>query len=328
MSNVNLVEVSSGDAGMRLDRWFRTHYPALKHGQLQKLLRTGQIRVDGGRAKANARLEEGQTVRVPPMDRATAKAETSAAGISLDDARFVQSLVIHKDDRVLAINKPPGLAVQGGTKTRRHLDALLDGLKFKESERPRLVHRLDKDTSGVLLLARDRKTAAALGDALKAREATKTYWGLIKGVPSPDRGEIALPLIKKGGAQAERMHVADEDEDDAQHAVSRYAVIDVAGRKFCWAALWPLTGRTHQLRVHMAAIGHPIIGDGKYGGQDAHPGGEIGNMLHLHAREIDIPHPAGGRLKVSAPLPEHMLKTWKLLNFDPKLAMDEFEGAV
>ena len=328
MSTVDVIEVSPEEAGMRLDRWFRAHYPGLNHGQLQKLLRTGQVRVDGGRVKANARLEQGQSVRVPPMRAESAGDKKRHDTISQDDIRFIQSLVIHKDQHVLVLNKPPGLAVQGGTKTQRHIDGLLDGLKYKAHERPRLVHRLDKDTSGVLLLARDRKTAAALANALKSREAVKTYWALINGVPAPARGEISLPLVKKGGPQNERVQVCDEDEEDAQRAVSRYAVIETAGRKLCWAGLWPITGRTHQLRVHMAAIGHPIVGDGKYGDVQAVSGGEIDDMLHLHAREIDIPHPAGGRLKVSAALPDHMLRTWKLLGLDPERSMSEFEDAV
>ncbi|MDA7946309.1 MAG: RluA family pseudouridine synthase [Hyphomicrobiaceae bacterium] len=328
MSAVETVDVSPDEAGMRLDRWFRTRYPDLKHGQLQKLLRSGQIRVDGGRAKANLRLEEGQSVRVPPLKVERPVSGKAATAITKDDIRFVQGLVIHKDGHVLALNKPPGLAVQGGSKTERHVDGLLDGLKFKASERPRLVHRLDKDTSGVLLLARDRRAAAALGDALKGREAVKTYWALVEGVPAPARGEISLPLAKRGKPGSERVRVCEEGDSDAQRAVTRYAVLESAGRKLSWVALWPVTGRTHQLRVHMAAVGHPIVGDGKYGSSDPVSGGEIDNLLHLHAREIDIPNPSGGRLHVTAPLPEHMLKTWKLLGFEPDRSMAEFEEVV
>jgi 23S rRNA pseudouridine955/2504/2580 synthase len=240
--------------------------------------------------------------------------------LSSADERFIRELVIYKDKHILAINKPAGLSVQGGTGTTRHIDGMLGGLTFGTGERPRLVHRLDKDTSGVLLLARDRATAAALGDALKSREVRKTYWALINGVPSPQRGEIDLPLVKKGGAQAERMVVAEEDESGAKHAVTRYAVIEPAGSKLSWAAMWPLTGRTHQLRVHMAAIGHPVVGDGKYGGSEAHPGGEISAKLYLHARKIEFTNLSGkGVIKITADLPDHMLKTWKLLAFDPDL---------
>ena len=329
MSDVELVEVVSAETGMRLDRWFRAHYPSVPHGALQKWLRTGQVRVDGGRAKANARLEAGQRVRVPPMRNGSPKTRTTGSStvqsLSDEDMQFIQDLVIYKDSHVLAINKPPGLAVQGGTKTSRHVDGLLDGLRFDASERPRLVHRLDKDTSGVLLLARDRTSASALGDELKTREARKTYWALLNGVPSPQRGEIDLPLVKKGGAQSERVHVAEENEDGARHAVTRYAVLEPAGSKLCWAALWPLTGRTHQLRAHMAAIGHPVVGDGKYGGREAHPGGEIDSSLHLHARKIEFANPSGnGRLKIMAELPDHMRKTWGLFGFDPDLA-DEID---
>jgi 23S rRNA pseudouridine955/2504/2580 synthase len=327
MSDVELVEVASDETGMRLDRWFKAHYPALAHGALQKLLRTGQVRVDGGRAKANARLEAGQSVRVPPLrstDR-TRRPVATRASLSAEDERFIQGLVIYKDRHVLAINKPAGLAVQGGTKTSRHVDGLLDGLRFDASERPRLVHRLDKDTSGVLLLARDRATATLLGNVLKTREARKTYWALLNGVPSPQRGEIDLPLLKKGGVQSERIHVAEDNEDGAKRAVTRYAVIEPAGSKLCWAALWPLTGRTHQLRAHLAAIGHPIVGDGKYGGAEAHPGGEISNKIHLHARKIEFANPSGkGTLKITAELPDHMRKTWGLFGFDPELA-DEID---
>lgn len=322
MSNVELVEVVSAETGMRLDRWFRSHYPSLPHGALQKLLRKGQVRVDGGRAKANARLEAGQRVRVPPLRTTSSERGPVTARPSLPaaDEKFIRDLVIFKDDHVLAINKPAGLAVQGGTKTSRHIDGLLDGLRFGAQERPRLVHRLDKDTSGVLLLARDRATASAVGVTLKTREARKTYWALLNGVPSPQRGEIDLPLLKKGGAQSERMQVAEED-DGAKHAVTRYAVIEPAGSKLCWAALWPLTGRTHQLRAHMATIGHPIVGDGKYGGGEAHPGGEISNKIHLHARKIEFANPAGtGRLKITAELPDHMQQTWGLFGFDTDLA--------
>jgi len=228
MSDVALVEVAAAEAGMRLDRWFRVHYPSVAHGALQKLLRTGQIRVDGGRAKANARLAAGQRVRVPPL-RFDATPLKVRPQLTAQDKNFIQDLVIHKDKDIIALNKPPGLAVQGGTRTQRHLDGLLDGLMFDARERPRLVHRLDKDTSGVLLLARNRASAAALGEVLKSRAAVKTYWALLKGVPTPKRGEISLALVKKGGAHAERVHIAEDGETGAMQAATRYAVIEAAG---------------------------------------------------------------------------------------------------
>ena len=318
MSRVEHITVTSGEAGMRLDRWFSSHYPALGHGALQKLLRTGQVRVDGGRVKAKDRVEAGQTVRIPPLpvknDRGPAAHDRH---LSVSDEKFIRDLIIYQDDDVVALNKPPGLAVQGGTKTGRHVDMLLDGLRHRNGERPRLVHRLDKDTSGVLLLARSRAAAAMLGKALQGRRVIKTYWALLKGVPSPVQGEIDQALAKRGGDGKERMDFAEDRDDGSKRAVTRYEVIEKAGQKCCWAALWPLTGRTHQLRVHMAGIGHPVIGDGKYGGEEAHPGGEISPQLHLHAREIEVPLARGKSLKIKAALPEHMAKTWGLLGFDP-----------
>ena len=325
MSPVEIRQVAAGEAGMRLDRWFKVHYPAVPHGHLQKLLRTGQVRVDGTRAKSNTRLDTGQNVRVPPMS-APERTETSSRELTKADMAFVQGLVLHEDSDVIALNKPAGLAVQGGTATARHLDGLLDGLVSGGAERPRLVHRLDKDTSGVLLLARTRSAAAKLGRALKHRDARKIYWALVVGVPKPERGEINLALIKAGPAREERVRVAVAGEQGAQRACTRYALLEVAGRRLAWLALWPVTGRTHQLRAHMAALGHPVVGDGKYGGSDAHPGGDIPRLLHLHAHSIAIPHPSGGTLSVSAPLPEHMETSWRLLGLDAEAAADPFEG--
>ncbi len=300
---------------MRLDRWFRAHFPRLPHGRLQKLLRTGQVRVDGGRAKTNTRLSPGQQVRVPPIDEAD-KAGTSRPRLLPEDVDFVRSLVIHEDSSVIAINKPTGLAVQGGTKTTRHLDGLLEGLRTSGGERPRLVHRIDKDTSGVLLLARTRFAAQSLGKALKERSARKLYWALVAGVPNPADGVIKLPLQKSPGKGGERVRAADAGGSGAQRAETRYRVVETAGQRLAWLALMPATGRTHQLRVHAGSIGHPIIGDGKYGGDDAFPGGEISGKLHLHARSISVPHPEGGRLRIEAPLPDHMQMSWEVLGFD------------
>jgi len=312
---------------MRLDRWFAAHYPGLSHVRLQKLLRTGQVRVDGGRAKANMRIEGGQEIRVPPLPEPAAEtAAPSEKPLTERDIEFVRGLVIHKDDDIIALNKPAGLAVQGGSGTTEHLDRLLDGLTFDKTERPRLVHRLDKDTSGVMLLARSRDAAAKLGRALKHRGARKLYWALVIGVPKPGQGEINLSLIKRGGRGDERVHPAEPDDPEAKRAVTRYAILERAGRSLSWLAMTPITGRTHQLRAHAAAIGHPIVGDGKYGGAEAHPGGEIPRKLHLHARRLTIPHPRGGIFDISAPLPEHMRKTWKLFGFDRQDDRDPFAG--
>ena len=321
MSAVKVHQVDAAEDGMRLDRWFRAHFPDLPHGRLQKLLRTGQVRVEGGRVKANTRLATGQHVRVPPITTLPPKVNTGPQ-ISSEDTEFIQSLVIHQDSEIIAINKPAGLAVQGGTKTARHVDGLLDGLRFGLKERPRLVHRLDKDTSGVLLLARSRSVAAALSQALKKRSVTKLYWALVIGVPRIPQGKINLALEKTGGHDGERVRVAGANSPEAQHAETRYKVVESAGQRLAWLAMMPETGRMHQLRVHAAAIDHPIVGDGKYGGAEAFPGGDISGRLHLHARAILVPRPKGDVLRVEAPLQDHMQSSWRLLGFDPNAAVD------
>jgi 23S rRNA pseudouridine955/2504/2580 synthase len=322
MSDVRLVPVGDADADIRLDRWFRRHFPALKHGRLEKLLRTGQIRVDGGRAKASTRLEPGQTVRVPPLGDEAGTADGGAgvsrrAAISEQDRAWIRSLVIYEDEDVIALNKPPGIAVQGGRKVARHIDGFLDALTGPDGERPRLVHRLDRDTSGVLLVARRARSAAALAEAFKGRDAKKTYWALVVGVPSPRRGTIDMSLLKVAGQDGNERVV--RDDAMGKPAVTDYEVIDAAGRKIAWVALYPRTGRTHQLRVHCAGTGTPILGDGKYGGEAAHldgvPGGD---RLHLHARAIELPHPGGGTLRVTAPLPDAMAETWRFFQFSPE----------
>jgi len=320
MSGVETVEVQASEDGMRLDRWFKAHYPKLGHGALQRLLRTGQVRLDGSRAKANARIAEGQMVRVPPMNDGPPAPKPD---VPREDAAMVRDLVVHRDKSVLALNKPSGLAVQGGTKTERHIDGMLDALTFEAKERPRLVHRLDRDTSGVLLLGRTRKATTALAKSFQSRRTQKTYWALVAGVPRPERGRISLPLVKAGRAGEQRMVVAGAHEDGAQNAETVYQVVDRAGNRFSWLALSPLTGRTHQLRVHMAEIGHPIVGDTKYGGEEADPGEGIEMRLHLHARELLLDHPDGGELAVSAPLPAHMARSWSFLGFSENDPMSQ-----
>lgn len=319
MSRVNVLTVAADEEGLRLDRWFRRHFPNLTHGRLEKLLRTGQVRVDGGRVKANARLAAGQSVRVPPLPDVAAPAvarssEKGIAKVNEADAADLRSRVLYRDADVLAIDKPPGLAVQGGTGTARHLDGLLDALKFDAEERPRLVHRLDKDTSGVLLLARHARAARGLGEALRDRAARKVYWAVVVGVPKPARGRIDLPIAKLPGRAGERMV---PDAEHGQKAVTEYRVVERTGSVAAWLAMEPETGRTHQLRVHAMALGTPILGDGKYGGQGAFlPGDSVEARLHLHARAIRIPHPVRGLIEVVAPLPPHMAKTFEFLGFD------------
>lgn len=323
-SAVRIVEIGREDEGSRLDRWFRRHFPEIPHGRLEKLLRTGQIRLDGKRVKANARLAAGSKLRIPPLGPAAMRAPRAAAEPSRKESDALRALVIHKDADVIAINKPSGLAVQGGSGTLHHLDAMLDALRFEAPERPRLVHRLDKDTSGVLLLARNRAAAAKLADALRGREARKIYWAAVVGVPKPKKGRIDLPLSKLPHPKGERV----APDEEGKSAVTLYAVIESLGNKAAWLALMPLTGRTHQLRVHCAALKTPILGDQKYGREATAFGGQgISKKLHLHARAIEIPHPKGGRLKVVADLPPYMRATWKMLGFDPDFRGDPFAEA-
>ncbi len=313
------VVVADEDAGLRLDRWFRRHYPGLAHGRLQKLLRTGQVRLDGRRVQAGDRVDAGQRVRVPPVelpDPAAMPSRRPAAGAGHVDDRdrlLILDRVLYRDEHVIVVDKPPGLAVQGGTGTRRHLDGMLDALCFG-GERPRLVHRLDRDTSGVLVLARTARAAAALTRSFRTRAADKVYWALVAGVPAERAGMIDLPLAKGPGRLGERVA---PDLAGGLSARTEFELVDRLGDEAAWLSLRPLTGRTHQLRAHCAAIGTPIVGDGKYGGSAARLAiAPAGHQLHLHARALRIPHPVRGILVAEADLPPHMRETWRLLNFD------------
>lgn len=327
MSAIEIRQVAEDEADQRLDRWFRRHYPQVTHGLLEKLLRTGQIRVDGRRAKASLRLEPGQSVRIPPLPAAEAPPPTPRPPrIRVEEAAALQARVLYRDADVLALDKPAGLAVQSGTATGRHLDAMLDVLRFEAPERPRLVHRLDKDTSGVLILARSAQAARQLAATFRGRSVRKYYWAVTVGVPRPFQGRIDAPLAKEAGPRGERVAL---DEEAGKRAVTLYQVVEHAHRQAAWVALWPLTGRTHQLRVHMAAIGTPILGDGKYGGAGAFlPGAEVPGQLHLHARRLILPHPRTGRLlDITAPLPPHMAATWTWFGFDRQDDGDPFAEA-
>lgn len=318
---VQTIEVGPGEDGVRLDRWFKRRWPHLGHGQIQKLLRSGQVRVDGGRAKADTRLAPGARVRVPPLPDAPPPGPREE--LSDRDVAFARSLVIYEDDLVLALNKPSGLAVQGGAKTTRHVDRLLsawgEGL-----ERPRLVHRLDRDTSGVLLLGKTPAAAALLAGAFAKRRASKTYWAIVAGAPKPAEGVIELPLAKQGVGDRELVQPADPKDPRAEPAETEYVTVARAGHRATWLALRPHTGRTHQLRAHMKAIGHPILGDPKYG-DEASAALSEGLRLQLHARRLDLPHPAGGRLVVEAPLSEEMKAGFERFGFDEhEAAADPF----
>jgi len=330
MSGVSQIRVVEDDDGVRVDRWFKRHYPTLARGRLEKLLRKGQVRVDGGRVKANTRLAAGQSVRVPPFGAENELREMPAGvtkpAYNKKDAAFIQSLVLYKDASIIVLNKPSGLAVQGGTKTERHLDGMLDGLKFDLPDRPRLVHRLDRDTSGVLLLARTSAAATKLGRSFKERDTRKIYWALTVGVPRPGHGTIRMLLAKQPGRMGERVVPVPDKTPGAQSSETHFATIARAGQKLAWVAFMPVTGRTHQLRVHaVEALQCPVVGDGKYGGSAAHPGGEISTGLHLHARSIEISHPKRGRFSISAPLSPHMAASWDLLGLDQNDDGDPFE---
>lgn len=326
MSGVQQIEIRQEDADQRLDRWFKRRFPALGHGRLEKLLRTGQIRLDGKRAKAGDRVEAGQVVRVPPFEVAerTEQPPQVRRPRAADDhwAKTLRKAVIYKDDDVLVIDKPAGLAVQGGTGLSTSVDELLDALQFDAKERPRLVHRLDRDTSGVLALARNARAAKHLTEAFRHKDARKIYWAVVVGVPEVRGGRIDAPLQKAGGKGAERVHV----DKEGKRAITEFAVIERAGKKAAWLALMPVTGRTHQLRAHCVALGTPILGDGKYAGAAAFVAKEnLSRQLHLHARRLRIPHPAGkGWIEVTAPLPDHMRKTWAFFGFAAKPDRDPF----
>ncbi|WP_349357346.1 RluA family pseudouridine synthase [Stappia sp.] len=323
MAGIEHVTVTADEAGMRLDRWFKSRYPGLGFGHLQKLLRTGQVRLDGKRADTATRVATGQVVRVPPMQvdakvpaKDAANAKPKSRKLVDGDREAVEAMVLYEDREVMVLNKPAGLAVQGGSGLTRHLDGMLEAFRDAKGNKPRLVHRLDRETSGILLLAKTRKAAQEMSKSFRARQTRKIYWALLAGVPKPRQGRISTYLVRDEGQ--ERMRIARHGEDEAQHSVSLYSVVDTAATKVSWVSLRPITGRTHQLRAHGAHIGHPIVGDPKYFNVENWelPGG-VQNKLHLHARRIVIPHPSGkGRIDVSAPLPPHMQQSWNLLGFD------------
>ena len=311
--------VEAEDDGIRLDRWFKRHLPDASFNIVSRWARTGQLRVDGKRATPGDRLETGQAIRVPPADAAAvanARPARKRRELTDDEIEFATGLVIHKDDAALVINKPAGLATQGGTKTETHVDGFADALCYELDNRPKLVHRLDKDTSGVLLLARTARSAGHFAKAFSSRTARKVYWALVVGVPAIEDGFIDLPIGKQPGSGGEKMHV---DEKDGSSARTRYRIVERAGNTCAWVELQPYTGRTHQLRVHMAAIGHPIVGDGKYGGKEAFLTGTISRKMHLHARRLRIDHPKGHQIDVRADLPPHMKDSFADLGFEIEL---------
>jgi 23S rRNA pseudouridine955/2504/2580 synthase len=330
-----LRTIDPDDDGARLDRWFKRHYPHVTHTLLEKLLRKGEVRLDGKRAKAADHIAAGQVMRLPPQvihAKPPQKQKPDEAEpkhlLATKDMGSLADRILYMDKQVIVIDKPPGLATQGGSGLTKHVDGMLDSLQYEKPTRPKLVHRLDRDTSGVLLIARTALAASGLSASLALRDTSKVYWALTRGVPKQKNGVVKGALAKEGGhgprGRDERMAMAEEGEEGAKFSLTEYAVMATAGTEFAWVAARPITGRTHQIRVHLASLGTPIVGDFKYGGTDARAKGEIADKLHLHARSIDIGRPDGGRLQATAPLPPHMVKSWKLLGFDPNDKSDPF----
>jgi 23S rRNA pseudouridine955/2504/2580 synthase len=319
-TGVQNAPVAADESGMRVDRFLEARFPGLSFSHIQRVIRKGEVRVDGKRTQPKNRLETGQTVRIPPLHLDPPK-ERRAGGNEADEKTraFLRSITLHEDADVLVLNKPMGLAVQGGSGTTRHIDGMLDVLRDAHGQRPRLVHRLDKDTSGCLLVAKTRFAAAALAKTFRSRSARKIYWALVAGVPKPRQGRISTFLAKEEREEDSFMRIAQHGEEGASHAVTYYAVVETAGPALAWVSLKPVTGRTHQLRAHMAHIGHPIVGDAKYFARENWelPGG-MQNRLHLLARRIAVLHPRGGIVDVTAPLPPHMQQSWNLLGLDAK----------
>jgi 23S rRNA pseudouridine955/2504/2580 synthase len=338
VAGVQNLTVAEADAGQRLDRWLKRQFPSLNQIRIEKMCRKGEMRVGGARAKPSDRLESGQVVRVPPFEevaRPEKPARVIPSVVSEEDAAMIQACVLFRDDDIIVLNKPAGLATQGGSGQTRHVDLLANALRFGNAEKPKLVHRLDKDTSGLLLLARHGKAATALTRAFTHKSARKIYWALVAGVPAPQSGTIRFGLVKaETGGDGERMQTVHPDQIDstegAKPAVTEYTVLETVGQRASWVALSPITGRTHQLRAHMAAIGHPVAGDGKYGsrgqtnegdGWGAGIGGDISRKMHLHARAISFDHPVTGkRMRFEAPLPPHMERTWAMFDWNPDWA--------
>jgi 23S rRNA pseudouridine955/2504/2580 synthase len=324
-----LRTIDADDDGIRIDRWFKRHYPHVTHVLLEKLLRKGEVRLDGKRAKAADRIAAGQSMRLPPQvvhakDQRPEKPKAEAKHpLTSKDMGSLADRILYMDKQVIVIDKPPGLATQGGSGLTKHVDGMLDSLQYEKPTRPKLVHRLDRDTSGVLLIARTALAASGLSASLALRDTSKVYWALTRGVPKQKNGVVKGALAKEGTRGKDERMAVSEDED-AKFALTEYAVMATAGTEFAWVAARPITGRTHQIRVHLASLGTPIVGDFKYGGTDVRGRGDIADKLHLHARSIDIGRPDGGRLQATAPLPPHMVKSWKLLGFDPDDRRDPF----
>ena len=322
-TKVQTVVVTADEDNMRVDRFLEARFPGLSFSHIQRIVRKGELRVGGKRADSKDRLQAGQSVRIPPLRLDAPKASGALSEAAQKTLETLKAMTLFEDDDVLVLNKPAGLAVQGGSGTTRHIDQMLEVMRDAKGQKPRLVHRIDRETSGCLLIAKTRFAATHLTGAFRSRSARKIYWALVAGVPKPKQGRISTYLAKEEGEDDTIMRIAAHGDEGASHAVTYYAVVEASASKLSWVSLKPVTGRTHQLRAHMAHIGHPIVGDPKYFTRENWqlPGG-LQNRLHLLARRIMIPHPRGGTIDVTAPLPPHMLQSWNLLGleadrFDP-----------
>ena len=317
-TKVQTVVVSADENNMRVDR-----FPGLSFSHIQRIVRKGELRVNGKRADSKDRLEAGQSIRIPPLKLDAPKVAGELSEAAEKTLAALNDMILFEDDDVMVLNKPAGLAVQGGSGTTRHLDQMLEVMRDTKGQKPRLVHRLDKETAGCLLVAKTRFAATALTGSFRHRSARKIYWALVAGVPKPKQGRISTYLAKEESEDDTIMRVAAHGDEGASHAVTYYAVVETSAQKLAWVSLKPVTGRTHQLRAHMAHIDHAIVGDPKYFNKENWqlPGG-LQKRLHLLARRIVIPHPRGGLIDATAPLPPHMLQSWNLLGleadrFDP-----------
>ncbi|WP_454627176.1 RluA family pseudouridine synthase [Bradyrhizobium cenepequi] len=326
-TKVQTVAVTADEDNMRVDRFLEARFPGLSFSHIQRIVRKGELRVDGKRADSKDRLQEGQSVRIPPLRLDTPKAPGALSEAQSKTLAALKEMTLFEDADVLVLNKPAGLAVQGGSGTTRHIDQMLEVMRDAKGQKPRLVHRIDKETSGCLLVAKTRFAATHLTGAFRSRSARKIYWALVAGVPKPKQGRISTYLAKEESDDDTIMRIAAHGDEGASHAVTYYAVVETAAQKLAWVSLKPVTGRTHQLRAHMAHIGHAIVGDPKYFNRENWelPGG-LQNRLHLLARRIVIPHPRGGVIDVSAPLPPHMQQSWNLLGLDTS-RFDPIENA-
>lgn len=325
------ITVAEDDDGQRLDRWLKKEVSDLPYGLAQKLIRKGAIRVDDKKKKADTRLSAGQVVRIPPVDdpgQSSAIKDKPRRKVTDADAKAIRGMVIYDDGDILALNKPPGLAVQGGTNTQKHIDGMLPVLAAENGVVPRLVHRLDKDTSGILLLARSADMARKLGFIFKDGAVKKLYAAITVPCPEEKEGTITAPLAKSG-QDFEKMRL---DEEDGKTAITEFRVIEQAGHRCAFTAFWPRTGRTHQIRAHAALIGSPVWGDRKYGGLKDETGEyllsgpeELSHDLHLHAARIILKHPSTGKvLDISAAFPKKLARSWNSLGFEARLRDDPF----